>query len=167
MKNISFEVLDSATIDLDIVEIFDKVIISPGPGLPEDFPNIFKLLDRYHKAKAILGICLGHQAIAQYFGASLINISPVVHGQGHQTDFLDKSKLFKDLSDTSQVGLYHSWAVSGINFPDELKITARAENGMIMGIASRVYNIFGIQFHPESHITEYGFEILSNFIFEV
>ena len=166
MRNVDFEVVDSVVINLEQIEKYDKIIISPGPGLPADFPDIFKVLERYHKYKAILGICLGHQAIAQYFGASLSNISPVVHGQGHRVDFLDKTDIFKSIPDKSKVGLYHSWTVSEIGFPDKLKITAKSENGVIMGIASREYKVCGVQFHPESHITEYGFEILSNFIYD-
>jgi anthranilate synthase/aminodeoxychorismate synthase-like glutamine amidotransferase len=167
MQEIDFEVIDSTMLVLDEVNKYDKIIISPGPGLPEDFPAIFELLHRYHTSKQILGICLGHQAIAQYFGASLINISPVVHGQGHRLNVLKRNALLDGLPESFRIGLYHSWAVSEHKLPAKINITAKAENGIIMAIDIRDLPIYGIQFHPESHITEFGFEILSNFIFGI
>ncbi len=165
MEGLELAVEDSVSFDVERSRDFDKIIFSPGPGLPEDFPVLFEVLRRFHRSKPILGICLGHQAIARFFGARLYNISPVVHGQGHRTKILQRNRLFTDIPDYFTVGLYHSWAVSPDRFPPGLEITAVAGNDVIMGIASRNYPVYGVQFHPESFITEYGFQLLHNFIF--
>ncbi len=164
MEGVDWEVADSSSFDLERLDDYDKIIFSPGPGLPPDFPVLFEVLRRCYRRKPILGICLGHQAIAQFFGARLYNISPVVHGQGHLTKILGRNSLFTDIPDYFTAGLYHSWAVSREGFPDALEITAVAGNNVIMGIASKRYPVYGLQFHPESFITEYGFQILQNFI---
>ncbi len=164
IETIDFKVLKTDETQISELNHFDKIILSPGPGLPKDFPSIFDLLDKYHSSKSILGICLGCQAIGQYFAAKLMNISPVVHGQTNQIKIIKQSPLFQNLPISFQVGLYHSWAIDREDFPGELDITAISENNVIMAIASKEYPVFGIQFHPESYITEYGFEILKNFV---
>jgi anthranilate synthase/aminodeoxychorismate synthase-like glutamine amidotransferase len=143
---------------------FDKIIISPGPGLPINFPTIFDVLDKYYLSKKILGICLGHQAIGEFFSAKIINISPVIHGQSHKIKIIKPSPLFKNLPYTFEVGLYHSWALDINRFPEELEITSESENNIIMSIASKKHELYGIQFHPESYITQHGFQILKNFV---
>ena len=164
LKNTDLKVIKTNAVNVNEIKYFDKIIISPGPGLPDDFPAIFDVLEKYHTTKSILGICLGHQAICKFFAAKLINIFPVVHGQAHQIKIIKQSPLFTNLPDSFKVGLYHSWAVDFNDFPDELQITAVSENNIIMSIVSRKFPVFGIQFHPESYITEYGFNILKNFV---
>ena len=108
---------------------------------------------------------MGHQSIAMFYGAELINISPVVHGQTRKIRITKPSLIFKNLPQSFNVGLYHSWVVNEKTLPEELEITALSEDNLIMGIASRKHNVYGVQFHPESYITENGFTILKNFIY--
>ncbi|AHF97011.1 MAG: anthranilate synthase component II [Minisyncoccia bacterium] len=164
INNINIETQESNRISLSEVNYFDKIIISPGPGLPKDFPIIYEIIKEYHTSKHILGICLGYLAIGSFFGANLINIFPVVHGQAHKIKVVKQTPIFKNIPKTLKVGLYHSWAIDYKNFPKELEITAVSEYGIIMSISSKRFNIFGIQFHPESYITQYGFNIIKNFI---
>ncbi|WP_291490153.1 aminodeoxychorismate/anthranilate synthase component II [Desulfurella sp.] len=164
MDNLKTKIIQSNKISPAEVSDFDKIIISPGPGLPKDFPIIYEIIKEYHTSKHILGICLGYLAIGSFFGANLVNIFPVVHGQAHKIKVVKQSPIFKNIPKTLKVGLYHSWAIDHKNFPKELEITAVSENGVIMSISSKKFNIFGVQFHPESYITQYGFNILKNFI---
>ena len=162
------------TIDLSVIETnqlsavdlnkFDTFIISPGPGLPKDFPALFDVLEKHHASKPILGICLGHQAIGAFYGAKFSPVSPVVHGQAHTVEIIKQSRIFDNVPKNFKAGLYHSWALDRNAFPKELEITAVSENKVIMAVASKKHSVFGIQFHPESYITEYGFTILKNFV---
>ena len=163
IKIFDFKVRRTNNVKINEIKYFDKIIISPGPGLPNDFPIIFDVLEKYYTSKHILGICLGHQVIGSFFAAKLINIFPVVHGQAHKIKIIKQSPIFKNLPVSFNAGLYHSWAIDFDDFPNELEITALSENNTIMSIASKKFSIFGIQFHPESYITEYGLEILKNF----
>ena len=164
IKNNKISVFKSDSLSLKSLKEYDKIILSPGPGLPEDFENLYAVIDYYHRTKPILGLCLGHQAIAQYFGAKLTNLSPVVHGQARSINVLTNSLLFKGLPSPFIAGLYHSWAVSKKYFPDELSIDAVSEQDIIMSISSRKFPVWGVQFHPESYITRNGFTLLKNFI---
>lgn len=164
IENIDLEVIRTNEAKINEMKYFDKIIISPGPGLPDDFPVIFDVLEKYHTSKYILGICLGHQAIGNFFAAKLINIFPVVHGQASQIKIIKQTPIFQNLPNSFKVGLYHSWAIDFDDFPDELEITAVSENNIIMSIAAKKFPVYGIQFHPESYITEYGFKILKNFV---
>ena len=164
IKNTDLKVIRTNQAKINELKYFDKIIISPGPGLPNDFPVIFDILDKYHTSKFILGICLGHQAIGNFFAAKLKNIVPVIHGQAHQIKIITQSPIFTNLPKSFKVGLYHSWAIDFDDFPSELEITSLSDNNIIMSIASKKFTVFGVQFHPESYITEYGFEILKNFV---
>ena len=164
IKNTDLKVIRTNQAKINELKYFDKIIISPGPGLPNDFPVIFDILDKYHTSKFILGICLGHQAIGNFFAAKLKNIFPVIHGQAHQIKTIIQSPIFTNLPKSFKVGLYHSWAIDFDDFPSELEITSLSDNNIIMSIASKKFTVFGVQFHPESYITEYGFEILKNFV---
>jgi anthranilate synthase component 2 len=146
------------------LEKYDKIILSPGPGLPKDFIHTMRLLDTYKHHKHIFGICLGHQAIAYYFGAKLGNLKKVVHGQQKNILIKNHDVLFNHLPEQIQVGLYHSWIVSTTDFPDELLVTAEGENQEIMAFRHKSFSIFGVQFHPESFLTPYGHQILQNFL---
>jgi para-aminobenzoate synthetase component 2 len=164
ISNIDLRVQKTCDLNINDVNLFDKIIISPGPGLPNDFPVLFEVLEKYYSSKKILGICLGHQVIGQFFAAKFINISPVIHGQSHQMKIIKQSPIFNNLPKSFNVGLYHSWALDSEAFPNELEITSVSEKNIIMSIAAKKYAVYGIQYHPESFITEYGYEVLKNFI---
>jgi anthranilate synthase/aminodeoxychorismate synthase-like glutamine amidotransferase len=155
-----------ATEMIDIAELakYEKIIISPGPGLPEEFPVLQRIFDAYHRTKPIFGICLGHEAIAQYFGAGLIQLPAVIHGQPKDVYINNDSILYNNIPSKFTVGLYHSWVVGHKNFPDELQITGYSEDRIIMSFRHKLLNLFGVQYHPESIMTEYGKEILQNFL---
>ena len=152
-------------INIDEIANFDKILISPGPGLPSDFPIINQLLNKYHKQKSILGICLGHQAIAEYFGAKLCILPKVFHGLIKTSKvILENDYLFQNIPNKIDVGLYHSWHVKQNPFPENLKITMKSEDDIIMAITHKKYDVKGIQFHPESIMTKYGKNILNNWL---
>lgn len=151
--------------DLKILSSFDRIVISPGPGLPSDYPKLKEIITTLGKTHAVLGICLGHQAIAEAFGGTLINLDNVWHGIIKQTNITDISDpLFFGLPETITTGHYHSWVVEKNYLPDCLKITAADEKGIVMGISHKKYNVKGLQFHPESIMTPYGKTILKNWI---
>ncbi|MHC5202432.1 anthranilate synthase component II [Myroides sp. LJL119] len=159
------EVIAHDKVVVEELDKFDKIVLSPGPDIPSAYPVLAQILDRYKGIKPILGVCLGHQAIAEYFGAKLYNLSKVCHGQKKAIDICDDNELlFSGLVQPVKVGLYHSWAVSLEDFPEQLQITATSESGVIMAISHRGYNIKGIQFHPESYMSQQGVRILHNWI---
>lgn len=164
ISRIDLKVQKTDTLKLNNINLFDKIIISPGPGLPKDFPVLFEVIEKYYSSKKILGICLGHQAIGQFFGAKFINISPVIHGQSHLIKIIKPSPIFNNLPKSFSVGLYHSWALASEAFPNELEITSVSEKNIIMSITAKKYAVYGIQYHPESFITQYGYDVLKNFI---
>lgn len=142
----------------------DSIILSPGPGLPYEHPLMQEAIRKYAGSKPLLGICLGHQAISTYYGAEMKNLDRVVHGQPKKMKVCGDSILFRGLPRSFTVGLYHSWVVKSGSLPKELKLTGKSEEGLIMAMENRDKLLFGLQFHPESFISEYGAEILSNFI---
>ncbi|PKQ69486.1 aminodeoxychorismate/anthranilate synthase component II [Labilibaculum manganireducens] len=143
----------------------DKLIFSPGPGLPKEVKVMGEILDQYANSKPILGVCLGMQYIGEYFGAELINLKEIVHGVPKTTLIADDNELlFKNIPSKFDSGRYHSWALSKNNFPECLRITARDEQDVIMAIRHKKLNLCGVQFHPESIMTQYGKEILKNWI---
>lgn len=147
------------------LSLYDGFIISPGPGKPSDYIKLKHFLDFYSEKKPILGICLGHQAIAEYFGGELFNLDEVDHGIEKRTIVCDSAEIiFKDVPAQFFSGRYHSWAVSTVNFPKCLKITATDGYGLIMGISHMTLNIRGLQFHPESVMTPIGKTIIQNWI---
>ncbi len=164
MIDIKFKVIKSHKIILNEINGFDKIIISPGPGLPKDFPQLFNIFTHFLECKPILGICLGHQALVEFLGGSLMQLHPVIHGQAHALEILKEDIIFNDIPCVSRVGLYHSWAVNEKTFPEKLEILAVSEQGIIMAIKHKEYAVYGVQFHPESHITDHGFTLLKNFI---
>lgn len=159
------EVYRNDGIALEEVQRFDKIILSPGPGIPEEAGLLLPLIKAYAASKSILGVCLGHQAIGESFGAKLHNLSTVFHGVATPVDILDNTApLFAGMEKTITVGRYHSWVVSDDDFPAELEITARDKNGYIMALQHRQYDIQGVQFHPESVLTPGGETILRNWL---
>ncbi len=159
------DVYQNDSISLEKVNNYDKIILSPGPGLPSEAGLLLPLIKKYATSKSILGVCLGHQAIAEAFGGKLLNLSTVYHGVDSNCTVLNKhNSLFKGLSENIKVGHYHSWVVSEEGFPQMLEITARDENGYIMAIQHKQYDVKGLQFHPESILTPQGEQILNNWL---
>jgi len=156
-------------IPMEKVKEYDKIILSPGPGIPEEAGLLLPLIKEYASSKPILGVCLGHQAIGQAFGGELINLSSVFHGVATKIEVRSResgvsSPLFDGLPNELEVGRYHSWVVSKENFPDTLEITAEDESGMIMGLQHKTFDVQGVQFHPESVLTPMGEEIMKNWL---
>lgn len=157
------DVLPSEAADLPALIPYTHIILSPGPGLPQDFPFLNKLLIS-KPSQAILGVCLGHQAIAQYYGAQLHNLQGVRHGMRVKVKPLKELGLFAGLMDGFEAGLYHSWVVANTSMPACLEITAIDEQGKIMALRHLEHDIQGVQFHPESYMTPSGISILRNWI---
>ncbi|MBW8523067.1 aminodeoxychorismate/anthranilate synthase component II [Chryseobacterium chendengshani] len=152
-------------ISLEEIEKYDKIILSPGPGIPEEAGILLDLIKKYAPTKSILGVCLGQQAIAEAFGGNLINLSEIFHGVATTSKTIKEDvKLFKNLPEEIEVGRYHSWAVNNENFPEELEITAIDFDGMIMALQHKKYDVHGVQFHPESILTSDGEQIIRNFL---
>lgn len=152
-------------ISLDEINKYDKIILSPGPGLPQEAGLLLPLIKTYAMTKSILGVCLGHQAIGEVFGAKLINLETVFHGVATpiiQTE--KKSILFTGLADTFEAGRYHSWIVDKNTLPPELEITATDENDYIMAMQHKTADIQSVQFHPESILTPAGEHIIRNWL---
>ncbi len=155
-------------IEPDAVAAFDKLVLSPGPGIPEEAGLLLPLIRRYAPTKPILGVCLGHQAIGEVFGARLENLSDVFHGvQTSVRLTVADEPLFAGLTSEFTAGRYHSWVVSREGFPDDtLQVTAESPDGYIMALRHRTYPVHGIQFHPESILTPVGEKIIRNFLKE-
>jgi anthranilate synthase component II len=163
------EVYRNDQVALEKVKDYDKIILSPGPGIPEEAGLLLPLIKEYASSKSILGVCLGHQAIGEAFGGKLVNLSAVYHGVATDIDTGSQksnagSSLFAGLPQRFAVGRYHSWIVSDENFPDELEVTARDENNYIMALQHKKYDVQGVQFHPESVLTPMGEDILRNWL---
>ncbi len=152
-------------ISLEDVGEYDKILLSPGPGVPHEAGICLDLINRYAASKSILGVCLGHQAIGEAFGAELINLPSVYHGMAMPVQVTDKGDpLFRNMPGSFIAGRYHSWVVGRNNFPDGLKITCTDENNLVMAISHKEYDVRGVQFHPESVLTENGNEIIRNWL---
>ena len=162
---VSFNVVKSDELRISAVQPYDKIIFSPGPGLPEEQPAMFDILTEYGHKKPILGICFGLQAIAIFYGGELFNLTKVVHGQPRNLNIIRQDHyIFKEIPQGSIVGLYHSWTVSEASLPPRLNIIARSEEGFIMGLAHTEFDVCGLQFHPESIITGSGQKMMDNWI---
>lgn len=152
-------------ITLDEAGGFEKILLSPGPGIPVDAGICLDLIKRYSPEKSILGICLGHQAICEAFGGKILNLKNVYHGIATPIVINDRNDpLFSDLPSTIIGGRYHSWVVSPEDLPGCFNITCTDENGLIMGISHKDFDVRGLQFHPESVLSEHGLDILENWI---
>lgn len=143
---------------------YDKIILSPGPGIPSESGILLPLIKEYAGKKPILGVCLGHQAIGESFGGTLTNLEDVYHGVATQIEIIEPDYIFDGVNTEVEVGRYHSWIVSPNNFPESLQITATDKNGQIMALRHKVYDIHGVQFHPESVLTPSGEIIVKNFL---
>lgn len=163
------EVYRNDEIALEKVKEYDKIILSPGPGIPSEAGLLLPLIREYASSKSILGVCLGHQAIGEAMGGKLVNLSTVYHGIATPIEIGYKeneplSPLFRELPARLEVGRYHSWIVSDEDFPSRLEVTARDANGYIMALQHRQYDVQGVQFHPESVLTPKGEKILRNWL---
>ncbi|MGN1214329.1 MAG: anthranilate synthase component II [Bacteroidaceae bacterium] len=150
--------------EMSQLALADKIILSPGPGIPEEAGLLLDVIKHYAGQKPMLGVCLGHQAIGCVFGARLTNLSEVFHGIQSTIEISQDDPLFKGLPKEIEVGRYHSWVVSKDNLPSCLKITATSKEGQIMALRHTAYNLCGIQFHPESILTPQGKTIMANWL---
>ncbi len=165
------DVFRNDELPLERVKDYDKIILSPGPGIPSEAGLLLPLIKEYAPSKSILGVCLGHQAIGEAFGGTLTNLSSPFHGIATPIQIVDQSNaneqvnyLFEGMPSEFIVGRYHSWVVSDQNFPTELSITATEANGFIMALEHKKYDVQGVQFHPESVLTPTGETILKNWL---
>lgn len=149
---------------IEDLEQFDKIVLSPGPGIPSEAGLMPQVIKTYAGRKPILGICLGHQAIGEAFGARLLNIGNVVHGVSTPAHITVQDYLFKGLPNDIEVGRYHSWVVDDKELPQCLEVTSRSDDGYIMSLRHREFDIRGIQFHPESVLTPQGKTIINNWL---
>ena len=157
-------VMRNDKLTLDDVEPFDKIVLSPGPGIPDEAGLLKSIISAYAENKSILGVCLGQQAIGEVFGGKLINLDEVYHGVATAvTISVDDEPLFKGLEKTIEVGRYHSWVVNP-DLPDELEATSFDKNGQVMSLRHKEYDVKGVQFHPESVLTPDGKQMLKNWI---
>jgi anthranilate synthase component 2 len=162
--NCDVTVVRNDKLSLDDVEPFDKIVLSPGPGIPDEAGLLKPIIKRFAPTKSILGVCLGQQAIAEVFGGSLINLEDVYHGVATKvTVCVDDESLFKGMDKEIEVGRYHSWVVNP-NLPDSLEATSFDTNGQVMSLRHKVYDVKGVQYHPESVLTPNGKQILKNWI---
>ena len=157
VRNDQFELAD--------LEQYSKIILSPGPGIPSEAGLLLDVIRTYAGRKPILGVCLGHQAIGEVFGAKLENLSDVFHGVATPCHIIADDPIFSGIPRDITIGRYHSWVVSREDFPDCLEITAVSEQGQIMALRHRELNVRGIQFHPESILTPDGKKMLQNWMF--
>ena len=148
---------------LDEVEAFDKIVLSPGPGIPDEAGLLKEIIAEYAPTKSIFGVCLGQQAIAEVFGGSLINLDEVYHGIATKIKVVKDDVLFDGMSKEIEVGRYHPWVVDP-NIPEALEVTSVDENGQIMSLRHKNYDVCAVQFHPESVLTPQGKQILKNWL---
>lgn len=148
---------------LDEVEAFDKIVLSPGPGIPDEAGLLKEIIAKYAPTKSIFGVCLGQQAIGEVFGGSLINLDEVYHGIATEINITKDDPNFEGLPQKIKVGRYHSWVVSP-DLPESLEATSVDENGQVMSLRHKVYDVSAVQFHPESVLTPEGKKILANWL---
>ncbi len=171
ISNRNVDVHRNDEINLEQVAQYDKIILSPGPGIPSEAGILLPLIKRYAATKSILGVCLGHQAIGEAFGAELINLSRVYHGVSNKIKLVESvassrflNDWFKNLNDEIEVGRYHSWVLNEKSIPADVEVTAEDESGMIMALRHRAYDVQGVQFHPESVLTPLGRKMMENWL---
>jgi anthranilate synthase component 2 len=166
------DVFRNDQIPMENVAIYDKIILSPGPGIPSEAGMLLPLIKQYAASKSILGVCLGHQAIGEVFGGKLVNLSIVYHGVASPVNIIPQNPrnesvtadLFNGLTNGFMAGRYHSWVIDPNGFPNELEITATDANGHIMALRHKTYDVLGVQFHPESILTPSGEMIMRNWL---
>ncbi|MGX1755172.1 anthranilate synthase component II [Sphingobacterium sp. NPDC055346] len=163
--NERYEVVRNDKFELEDIEKYDKILLSPGPGIPEEAGLLLDVIRKYAPTKSILGICLGQQAIAEVFGGKLYNMPKPLHGVATSIQVTDPSEpLFENFPEDSKIGRYHSWAVDPDSLNEDLKVTAVDSNGVIMALSHTKYDVKGMQFHPESILTDNGKTLIANWI---
>ena len=151
--------------ELKDVDQYDKILLSPGPGIPDEAGLLLDVIKTYSPTKSIMGVCLGQQAIAESFGGSLLNLGRPMHGIATPITILDhEDSAFKDCPEPIEVGRYHSWVVNPADLPDSLVVTATDQDGQIMALRHKMYDVCGVQFHPESVLTPSGKQMMSNWL---
>ena len=158
------EVHRNDKITIEEIARFDKILLSPGPGIPSEAGILQEVIRTYAGKKSIFGVCLGHQAIGEVFGGTLTNLEKVYHGIATKTKILDKGILFDGIPHEITTGRYHSWVVDRKDFPDVLEITAEDDEGKIMALKHKTLDLVGVQFHPESILTEFGQKMMQNWL---
>ena len=158
------DVVRNDKFELKDLEQYDKIVLSPGPGIPSEAGLLLEVIRTYAGRKPILGVCLGHQAIGEVFGASLENLKEVYHGVQTEGTQLGNDYIFEGLPERVMMGRYHSWVVAKDSVPECLEVTAMSDDGEILAMRHRQYDIHGIQFHPESVLTPEGKTIVGNFL---
>ena len=164
MEDLDFDVtvVRNDEFSMNLVENFDKILISPGPGIPDEAGQTKKLIKRFYSKKSIMGVCLGHQAIGEVFGGKLKNLDNVFHGISTEIEIISEDKLFNGIPKKIKVGRYHSWVVEKLN--KNLEVLAHDVDGNIMALRHKDHKVWGVQFHPESILTEFGKDILKNWL---
>ena len=158
------EVMKNDRVDDAAVSVHDAIILSPGPGLPADAGITREIIQKYHTTKKMLGVCLGHQAIAEVFGARLKQLPQPMHGEKTLARSVAEDALLEGLPESFAIGHYHSWVVASEKLPEDLVVISRDESQEIMALRHRIYNVWGVQFHPESIMTSEGKRIIANFL---
>lgn len=164
ITNQNIDVVRNDQISLADVGQYDKILLSPGPGIPSEAGILLDVIRTYASHKSIMGVCLGVQAIGEVFGATLLNLTDVYHGVATAINIIEPDALFDNCPNSFQAGRYHSWVVDTNNFPENLQITATDHNGQIMALRHKTYDVRGVQFHPESILTQHGEQIIANWL---
>lgn len=164
VKNVKVDVFRNDKILLEEIDRYDKILLSPGPGIPSEAGILMEVIKKYSSIKSILGVCLGQQAIGEVFGGRLKNLESVYHGVATEMEVVKEDVLFKGIPKKFMAGRYHSWVIDERSFPDELEITVKDENGYVMGLRHKKYDVRGVQFHPESILTEHGLRMIENWV---
>lgn len=158
------DVIRNDKITVDEVAKYDKILLSPGPGIPTEAGIMLDLIKRYAPEKSILGVCLGHQGIGEAFGSSLSNMDVVLHGFGITTNITSDDYIFENVPKSVKTGRYHSWVIDDKKLSDDLEVTALSEDNRIMALRHKTYDVRGVQFHPESILTEHGKQMVENWL---
>ncbi len=167
ISGLPVDVFRNDEIKLEDLEKYDKIVLSPGPGLPEESGLLLEIIKEYAPKKSVLGVCLGHQAIGEAFGGKLLNMKKVLHGIATPVELTEiKSVLFEGLPKSFEVGRYHSWIVQKEDLPECFEVTSYDNDGFIMSMKHKEYDVQGVQFHPESVLTPLGEKILENWLKE-
>lgn len=166
-KGVTIDVFRNDEISIKDVEQYDKILLSPGPGVPDEAGILKELIKTYGATKSIFGVCLGCQAISEVYGGSILNLNKVYHGVATKMTINDTAEpIFKDIESPFEAGRYHSWVVNATDLPKTLSVTSMDEQGQIMGLRHKEHNVRGVQFHPESILTPTGKQMIQNWLNE-
>ena len=165
LSGVPVDVFRNDRVSREELDPYDGIVLSPGPGIPDEAGSLKEIIRWFSRTRKILGVCLGHQAIAEVFGGRLVNINKVFHGVSTMVQVMDRDDyLYRGIPEVFDAGRYHSWIVAADGLPDCFRVTAVAEDGEIMGISHKQYDVRGVQFHPESVLTKVGEQIIDNWL---